>query len=52
MLRDLGLVIEQLKNRQGRLDRCMQAMGMPMPRAVLWQKIRALERVLPKGVPG
>jgi hypothetical protein len=52
VLRDLGKAIEQLKNRQGRLDRCMQAMGMQMPRAVLWQKIRALERVLPKGVPG
>ena len=52
VLRDLGQVIEPLKNRQGRLDRCMQAMGMRMPPAVLWQKIRALERVLPKGVPG
>jgi len=52
MLRDLGRAIEQLKNRQGRLDRCMQAMGMQMPRAVLWQKLRALEGVLPKGIPG
>ena len=52
VLRDLGKAIEQLKNRQGRLDRCIQAMGMRMPRAVLWQKLRALERVLPKGVPG
>jgi hypothetical protein len=52
VLRDLGKAIEQLKNRQGRLDRCMRALGMCMPQALLWQKLRALERVLPKGVPG
>jgi hypothetical protein len=47
---DLAKAIDQVKNRQGRLERCMQAMAMQMPKAVLWQKIRALERVLPGGV--
>lgn len=49
VLADLAKAIAQLKSRQGRLERCMQAMGIQLPKAVLWQKIRTLERVLPKG---
>jgi uncharacterized protein involved in exopolysaccharide biosynthesis len=29
------------------IERCMQAMAMDMPKAVLWQKIRSLRKVLP-----
>jgi Nucleotidyl transferase AbiEii toxin, Type IV TA system len=43
---DLGKAIDQLRSRHGRLERCMQAMGMQMPTAVLWQKIRLIERAL------
>ena len=50
VLDDLAKAIDQLKNRHGRLERCMQAMAMQVPKAVLWQKIRALERVLPGGI--
>jgi len=52
VLDDLANAIGQLKRRQGRLERCMQAMNMQVPKAVLWQKIRALGRVLPGGITG
>jgi len=45
--RDLAKAMERLQNRQGWLERCMQAMGMTLPKAVLWSKIRALRRALP-----
>lgn len=45
--RDLGKAIDRLQNRAGWLERCMQAMAMQLPKAVLWQKVRALRRVLP-----
>ena len=41
---DLAKAIDQLKNRLGRLERCMQAMDIRMPKALMWQKIRALEQ--------
>ncbi len=46
--RDLGAAIERLQHRPGWLERCMQAMAMPMPKALLWQKLRALRRIAPK----
>lgn len=47
--RDLAKAIERLQGRQGWLERCMQAMAMNMPKAVLWQKVRRLRRLLPSG---
>ena len=44
---DLDKAIARMRERQGRLERCMKALDMNMPRALLWQKIRALRRVLP-----
>jgi len=44
--RDLAKAIDRLQERQGWLERCMQAMAMTLPRAVLWQKIRALRKLL------
>ncbi len=44
---DLAKAIERMQNRQGWLERCMQAMGITLPKAVLWSKIRALRRALP-----
>ena len=46
ILRDLGKAIDALQNRNGWLERCMQVMAMDMPKAQLWQKVRALRRVL------
>ena len=45
--RDLGKAIDRMQNRQGWLERCMQAMAIEMPKALLWQKIRSLRQVLP-----
>ncbi|MGP1691378.1 MAG: nucleotidyl transferase AbiEii/AbiGii toxin family protein [Giesbergeria sp.] len=45
--RDLGKAIDRLQNRTGWLERCMQAMTMQLPKAVLWQKVRALRRIVP-----
>ena len=48
--RDLAKAIDRMQNRPGWLERCMQAMAMDMPKALLWQKIRALRRVLPAAI--
>ncbi|MBW0171521.1 MAG: nucleotidyl transferase AbiEii/AbiGii toxin family protein [Hydrogenophaga sp.] len=44
--RDLAKAIDRMQERAGWLERCMQAMAMTLPKAVLWQNIRALRRVL------
>lgn len=44
--RDLERAIERLQNRPDWLERCMLVMGMSLPKAALWSKIRALRRVL------
>ena len=46
---DLAKAIEALRTRHGRLEHCMQAMAVRPTKAELWQKIRALTRMLPKG---
>jgi Nucleotidyl transferase AbiEii toxin, Type IV TA system len=47
---DLAKAIDRIRTRHGWLERCMQAMAIDLPKALLWQKIRALQRVLPKSV--
>jgi hypothetical protein len=44
--RDLDKALQRLKDRHDWLERCMQAMAMNLPKALLWQKLRALRRVL------
>ena len=44
---DLGKSIDRLQHRAGWLERCMKAMVMHTPKAVLWQKVRALRRIVP-----
>jgi hypothetical protein len=46
--RDLAKAIDRIQNRAGWLERCMQVMAIDLPKALLWQKIRALRRVLPQ----
>ncbi len=29
----------------------MQVMGMKMPKALLWQRLRKLQKILPKPIP-
>ncbi len=43
---DLGRAIDRLRHRQGWLERCMQVMAMRLPKAVVWQRVRALRRGL------
>lgn len=45
---DLAKAIDALRTRHGRLERCMQALALRPTKAELWQRIRALARVLPK----
>lgn len=47
VLNDLAKAIDRPQSRQGWAERCMQAMAMNCPKALLWQKVRALGRVLP-----
>jgi hypothetical protein len=44
--RDLQRAIDRMNERTGRLERCMQVMGMADTPAQVWQRIRALRRVL------
>jgi hypothetical protein len=44
--RDLQRAIERMQARTGRLEHCMQRMGMTATQAQVWQRIRALRRVM------
>ncbi len=44
---DLEKAIERLQTRQDWLDRCLKALAVHIPKAVVWNKVRALRRVLP-----
>ncbi|MBK6905620.1 MAG: nucleotidyl transferase AbiEii/AbiGii toxin family protein [Rhodocyclaceae bacterium] len=44
---DLEKAIARLQTRKHWLDRCMQTMAMTIPKAVCWQQVRALRRILP-----
>ena len=39
---DLARAVQQLRDREGRLATCMQALQINLPKALLWQQIRAL----------
>lgn len=43
---DLARAIQDLRDRPQRLEQCMKAMQVTTARALLWQRIRALERAL------
>lgn len=42
---DLDKAIDSMRERHEWLERCMLAMGITVPKAVLWQNIRALQQV-------
>lgn len=48
VLRDLERAIDRMQARPGWLERCMQVMNMSDTPALVWQRIRALRRVLGK----
>lgn len=43
--RDLAKAIDYMRVREGWLERCIQAMQMDIPKAVLWSKVRKLQKV-------
>ncbi len=43
---DLEKALQRLQTRHDWLERCMQAMAVNFPKAVVWQRLRALRRVL------
>lgn len=46
IIRDLGKAIEKFQQRQEWLERCMLAMEINIPKAVLWERIRALRQII------
>ena len=47
VLRDLEKALTRLMNRPDWLERCMQAMDMKLAKALLWQRLRQLQKLLP-----
>jgi hypothetical protein len=46
ILLDLAKAIDRVEKRSGWLERCMEAMAMDIPKAVLWNYIRRLKKIL------
>lgn len=46
ILLDLAKAIDRVEKRTGWLERCMQAMAIDIPKAVLWKHVRRLKKVL------
>lgn len=44
--KDLSKAIQKMQQRHGWLEKCMQSMAMTLPPALVWQRIRALQKVL------
>jgi len=51
ILRDLSKVIYMLGEANGLLERCMKAINVSVPRALLWQNIRKVKSYLVLGTP-
>jgi hypothetical protein len=51
IVRDLHRAIERMQARPGWLERCMAAMQMRDAPALVWQRVRALRRMLPGAEP-
>ena len=46
ILQDLDKALQRIQTRHDWLERCMQAMAIHLPKAVIWQRLRALRRIL------
>ncbi|MGB1984695.1 MAG: hypothetical protein ACPHOH_04440, partial [Porticoccaceae bacterium] len=51
ILRDLSKVIDMLGETNGLLERCMKAMDVSVPRALLWQNISKVKSYIANGIP-
>ena len=47
ILRNLKKAIDRLQQRHDRLERCIEALAMTQPKALVWKNIRSLRRVIP-----
>ena len=50
ILKDLSKVIDMLGEANGLLERCMKAMDVSVPRALVWQNISKLRSFIADGV--
>lgn len=48
ILKDLEKTIDRLQQRHDWLERCMEALAMTLPKALVWKNIRSLLRVIPR----
>ena len=51
ILKDLSRVIDRLGAANGVLERCMEAMDISVPRALLWQNISKVKSFIANGMP-
>ena len=51
ILKDLSKVIDMLGDANGLLERCMKAMDVSVPRALLWQNISKVKSHIANGIP-
>jgi len=51
ILKDLFKVIDMLGEANGLLERCMKAMDVSVPRALLWQNISKVKSYIANGIP-
>ena len=51
ILKDLARVIDRLGEENALLERCMKAMDISVPRALLWQNISKVKSFIADGVP-
>jgi len=51
ILKDLAKVIGRLGEADGLLERCMKAMDVSVPRALLWQNISKVKSYIANGIP-
>jgi hypothetical protein len=51
ILKDLSKVIDRLGEANGLLERCMKAMDISVPRALLWQNISKVKSFITDGMP-
>lgn len=51
ILKDLAKVIDRLGEADGLLERCMKAMDVSVPRALLWQNISKVKSYIANGIP-
>jgi hypothetical protein len=51
ILKDLAKVIDMLGEANGLLERCMKAMDVSVPRALLWQNISKVKSYIANAIP-